>query len=343
MANPRDVPARLSRALLALRSGRAAVADADLTMLLEQAPERADEILATRARARLVLGQLEAAEADAAGAYRRKPSPARERLWVRTLLALRRIDDMLWITRPDDLTVLPGGGPALAADLREAEKKLQSRAAANRSQPSASSFHRARAVILSALNDPAALAEASQAITLSPDSPDAYIVRARVRRRSGDRQAALADVESALELVPGDPRLLELRGELKTETGNPTAALVDFDRAILRGASSSVRKPRAVALMAVGKYDAAVRDWSLALDEDAEDPEAYLGRATALIKLDRADRALVDLDQAADWAAGSPILLARITARYAVCLGARPDRLSRWLRLVRRTWSAWKS
>ena len=98
--------------------------------------------------------------------------------------------------------------------------------------------------------------------------------------------------------------MLELRGILKTEAGNPTAALVDFDRAILRGASISVRVPRALALMAAGKNDAAVRDWSVALDEDAENAEAYLGRATALIRLNRADRALVDLDQAADWATG---------------------------------------
>jgi eukaryotic-like serine/threonine-protein kinase len=339
--NPRDVEVRLSRALLALRLGRAALAEADLTMLLEQVPERAAEVLATRARARLVLGQLENAEADAAGAYRRNPSPSRERLWVRTLLALRRIDDLLWISRPDDLTVLPGGGQALTVDLREAEKKLKARAAANRSQQSASSFHRTRAVILSALNDPAALAEASHAIKLIPNSPDAYIVCARVRRRTGNLQAALTDVASALELVPGDPRLLELRGVLKTETGNPTAALVDFDRAILRGASTSVRMPRALALMAAGKNDAAVRDWSLALDEDAESAEAYLGRATALIRLGRADRALVDLDQAADWATGGPILLGKITASYAVCLAARPDRFTRWLRLARRTWSAW--
>jgi hypothetical protein len=93
--------------------------------------------------------------------------------------------------------------------------------------------------------------------------------------------------------------------------------------------------------MAAGKNDVAVRDWSLALEGDAENAEAYLGRATAFIPLDRADRALVDLDQAADWAAGGHVLLARITANYARCLPARPDRLVRLLHLARRTWSAW--
>ncbi len=204
-----------------------------------------------------------------------------------------------------------------------------------------SRVHRTRAVMLSALNDPSAEAEASRAITLAPESADAYLVRARVRRRSGDRPAALADVESALTLVPGDPRLLELRGVLKSESGNHEGALIDLDRAILRGASGTVRIPRASVLMALGRDEAAVRDWSLALDEDPEDPGAYLGRARALIRLRLPDRALVDLEQAAVWATESPTLLPRITAAYTFCLGSRPDRFPRWLSLARRAWSVW--
>jgi serine/threonine protein kinase/tetratricopeptide (TPR) repeat protein len=335
--DPRDVPARLSRALLALRFGRATQSEEDLTVLLQVAPERADEILARRAMARLALGRLEGAEADAAGAYRRKPSPSRERLWARTLLALRRVEDLFWLTRPDDLTLLPGDEPSVRADLREADLRLRSLSPANRT----GAIHRTRAVLLSALNEPSAEAEASRALAVAPESADAYLVRAAVRRRSGDRRAALADVESGLTLVPGDPRLMALRGLLKTETGNPAGALIDLDRAILRGAAGTVRMPRALALMALGRDDAAVRDWSLALDDDPEDPEAYLGRATALIRLRRHDRALVDLEQAADWAADNPRLLPRITAAYAVCLISRPDRFPRWVRLARRAWSAW--
>ncbi len=116
--NPRDMLARKNRALLALRFGRFQQAEADLTILLRDVPERADVILARRAVARLALGRLEAAEADAAGAYRRKPTPSRERLWVRTLLALHRAEDLCWLSQPDDLTLLPGGGPSLQADLR---------------------------------------------------------------------------------------------------------------------------------------------------------------------------------------------------------------------------------
>jgi eukaryotic-like serine/threonine-protein kinase len=313
----------------------------DLTTLLRLAPERADEILARRALARLALGRLEGAEEDAAGAYRRKPSPGRERLWVRTLLALRRVDELSWLNRPEDLAILPDGGPSLTADLRATAERLRSAAVEGRAGAASARFHRTRAVLLGALNDPAAEAEASRALELTPESAEAYLVRARIRRIAGDRVAALADVESALTLVPGDPRLLELRGLLKTETGNPEAALIDLDRAILRGAQGTVRTSRALALMALGRDEAAIRDWSLALDDDPEDPGAYLGRARALIRLGLHRRALGDLEQADYWAADNPLLLQRITGSYALCLGSQPGRFPRWMRLVRRTWSAW--
>ena len=328
---------------LALRFGRAAQSETDLTTLLQQAPERADEILAIRAKARLALGRLEDAEADAAGAYRRKPSPSRERLWIRTLLALHRVEDLLWLDRPDNLTILPGGDASILADLREADRRLQSMTEENQNRAvgAAARIFRTRAVFLSALDDRSALAVASHAIALSPESPDTYLVRARVRRRFGEPRAALADVEFALALAPGDPRLLELRGVLKTESGYPERAMIDLDRAILRGAPVTVRVPRALALTALGRDEAAFSDWSLALDADPEDPEAYLGRARSLIRLRRIDRALVDLEQAADWAANNSVLLPRITSAYALCLPARPDRFPRWIRLAVRAWSAW--
>src|SRR5512135_3622617 len=99
-----------------------------------------------------------------------------------------------------------------------------------------------------------------------------YLVRARVRRRSGDRRGARSDVETGLALGPGDPRLLELRGLLEAESGHPGAALIDLNRAILRGAQGTVRVPRAVTLMALGRDEEAIEDWSSALGDDPEDP-----------------------------------------------------------------------
>jgi tetratricopeptide (TPR) repeat protein len=195
-------------------------------------------------------------------------------------------------------------------------------------------------VIQSALNDPAALTEADSALARAPESVEGFLVRARVRRRSGNRQSALLDVESGLALVPGDPRFLELRGLLKTELGRPESALIDLDQALSRGARGSIRMARARALTALKRYDDAMNDWSLAAEFDPEDPRIYQGRARSLLRMGLTDRALVDLEQAADWAADNPALLAPITLTYASCLAARPDRFPRVIQLGRRTWLA---
>jgi serine/threonine protein kinase/predicted Zn-dependent protease len=337
--DPKLSEARFGRALLALHRGDANRAEADLTILLRDEPGHADEIFAWRALAWLALGVPKEAESDAANAYRRKATPSRERLWIRTLFALGRVEELSWITQPDDLIALPGSGPSLRADLRTALLHLQLPTSGAR-VPAALAC-RTCAVILSALDDPGAEREATRAIELSPHSVEAYLVRARVRRRAGNTRGALADVEAGLSVGPGDSRLLELRGLLKAESGNPRSALLELNRAVGRGGRGSVRAARAMTLFALGDDRAAVEDWTLALAEDAEDPLNYLGRAQALIRLRQWHRALVDLEQAAGWAFDNPRILTRTTLYYAACLPENPRHLSRWLALARRTCRAW--
>lgn len=337
--DPRDTLARSGRALLALRLRRAAQADSDLTILLRDDPGRADEVFAHRALARLVLGRLLEAESDASDAYRRKPSPSHERLLVRVRLALGRVEDLLWIDDPEELDMLPGGGPSLKSDLRAAAERLRSPARGIGAAPALTG--RVRSVLLGALGDPAAEFEASRALALAPQSPEPYLVRARIRRRFGDSGGARSDIEAGLALDPGSPRLLELRGRLEVESGNSGAALVYLDRAVARGAGATVRIPRAEALMALGRDEEALQTCSLALDEDPEDSRLYLGRARTLLRRGLSDRALVDLEQAVDWSPDNAALLARIAIAYAACLPSRPDRIPRWLGLVRRTGAVW--
>ena len=201
--------------------------------------------------------------------------------------------------------------------------------------------HRLLSVLQSSLNDPEAETQASRAIALAPQSPTAYLVRAQVRRRAGNRSGAMADVDSGLALEPGDVRLLELRGRLKTENGNPAGALIDLNRAVARDAQSTIRASRARALMALGQLDAALRDWKLALEDDPDDPQLYVGRAWTFWRLGLIDRALVDLEQAADWASDNPRLLTEIALAHAACLSRRPEQWTRWFTHARRAWNAW--
>jgi serine/threonine protein kinase/predicted Zn-dependent protease len=348
--DPHDIQARYSRALLALRRGQAARAEPDWTILLQDEPRKADEILARRAEAWLALGRPLPALADAASAYHQRPIPTHERLWIRTLLALGRVEELLWLKAPDDLAVLPGGDRALRADLASAAERLRLAAGVEGerdgalAQASGALLHRTRAVLLSALGDATAEAEAeveaSCATALDHESHEALLVRARVRRQAGNLKGALADVVAGLAREPGDFSLLELSGLLESATGRPGTALTTLSRASLRGAPASVHAAKARALMGLSRTEEAVTEWSLALKGDPEDPRLYLGRAAALIRLRRWARALADLDAATDWAGDHPRLLVRITLASAACLPARPDRFPRWLAQARRTWAA---
>jgi tetratricopeptide (TPR) repeat protein len=231
---------------------------------------------------------------------------------------------------------MPAGGPALRADLRTAAEQL--RRIPGDVDPLA---HRTCAVLLSALDDPAAEIEASRAVALLPGSADAYLIRARVRHRRGDRHGAFEDVDRGLDLEPNAPRLLELRGLLETELGYPKVGLIDLDRAIHHGADGTVHALRAATLMALGRLEPARDAWSRALAYDPEDPLAYLGRARVALRLRQIYHAIADLEQAADWAGDHPGLMARITLTYVACLPRLPGRLPRVLSLARRTWVAW--
>jgi tetratricopeptide (TPR) repeat protein len=86
-----------------------------------------------------------------------------------------------------------------------------------------------------------------------------------------------------------------------------------------------------LALAALDRHDEALRIWSQALDDDPDDPRLWLGRAWSLIRLRRHDRALADLDQAAERCPGRGPLPWQVGSAYAACLAGRPDRAVPWL------------
>jgi tetratricopeptide (TPR) repeat protein len=194
-----------------------------------------------------------------------------------------------------------------------------------------------QAVVLAVLGQrEAAVAAATRAMSVSPSSPRAYLIRARIRTFAGDWDKARDDVESGLSIQSSEPGLLELRGVLREKAGDHRGALEDFKQAVALGAFDRIHLHKALALAALGQAEAAVQEWSLALRRDPELPEAYLGRARVQLGLRRWDLALADLEQAASWAQSDPWLELRIVAAYSRCLHSKPDRLPRWLALAHR-------
>ena len=338
-----DSAARLGHALIALRTGRPDVADADLTrLLIERRDEPLNlslraEWLAARALARLALKRTTEAACDADEAVRLAPSPGRLRIRLRLAIAAGHESELTGLD-PDDVERLPAGGRSLTSDLQVAAEKLRisaERATGGSVLTVERSARMIRAALLSALGDHAgALAEADRAVALGRLAPDVRLLRARCRRRAADTRGALADVESGLALAPDDTRLLTLRGCLMIAQGRTVEALSALDRAVAAGAGTRAHAARAQALWELARYQESIAEWALALREDPEDADAFLGRARCFAKLGRWDPALADLESAVDWSYDRPTVLARAALVYASCLTERPNRLSRVLGLA---------
>ena len=332
-----DTAARKSRALLELRLGQAERAAIDLTGLLEgtSTVKNRDEMLAARALARLLLNRADEALADATEAQRYRPSPAHERLRQRAILAARRAESVQ-LDRPEQVALFPVGGPRLALDLKAAALSLGTSAQAHPDRAVRDYLN--QAIILASLyRSREAQEAATRALSASPQSPRAYLIRARVRYFGGDRPGASQDVERGLQVAPNDPGLLELRGVLQAANGDTRGALESFDQAAHWGALDRIHMHTAEALEALGRDMAALREWSLALRNDPDLPAAYLGRARLAIRLKDWELALADLEQAAAWAQFDPPTELAIAAAYLKCLPTHPNRLARWAVLAART------
>jgi eukaryotic-like serine/threonine-protein kinase len=340
-----DQAARVGHAVLALRTDRPDIAEADLTRLLDQASHETvnstprAEWLAARALARLALKRPTDGACDADLAVRLAPSPGRLRSQLRLAIAAGR-EMELSAPDPDELDRLPAGGRQLAVDLRAAAEKLRiclEKVDAKGPNPVELSTRMTRAALLSGLGNHAeALAEADQAILLAPFAAEVRLLRARARCRAADLTGALADVKSGLALAPGDTRLQTLRGRLLIDEGRPATALEILDRAVAAGAGGAAHAARAQVLWELGRYQESTAEWALALRDDPEDADAFVGRARCFARLGRWDPALADLESAVDCSYDRPSILARATLVYASCLTQRPNRLSRVVGLASR-------
>ena len=95
------------------------------------------------------------------------------------------------------------------------------------------------------------------------------------------------------------------------------------------GAGKSAHIARARALWELDRCHESIAAWTLALRDDPEDADAFLGRARCFARLGRWDPALADLESAVNWSFDRPQVLAQSALVYVSCLAERPNRLSR--------------
>lgn len=139
-------------------------------------------------------------------------------------------------------------------------------------------------------------------IAHSPNDADLFLKRADLHRLHEEMAAALADYRQAEALDPASHRADFGRGQLYLASGDPVAALASLDRYLsVTADNADAWLTRARALVAAGRHREAVADYERAIALHARVvPEYYIERADAQIAADdgHVDAALAGLDQA---------------------------------------------
>lgn len=151
-----------------------------------------------------------------------------------------------------------------------------------------------------------AIADFTQAIELDPGNSQYYCQRGDARLRTNENTEAIADYSVAIRQ---SPRLLwgyHGRGQAYLAVGNGEAALADLNQAVrLKPEAFTLRVLRGRANNLVQNYEAAITDLNDALENPKssallpkERASVLTQRAYARAKLDRAEEAQADIDEA---------------------------------------------
>lgn len=120
---------------------------------------------------------------------------------------------------------------------------------------------------------------ADQALAIDHSNPSAWSLRAQANQAGGDLHQAMADYQRALTYQPSDPATLEQLAELYRRMGQPERALTAL-QTLIDTYPPGDEPPRALhlqglALAALGRHDAAVESYDLAIRRGGPSPDLY--------------------------------------------------------------------
>src|SRR5690606_38711436 len=155
-----------------------------------------------------------------------------------------------------------------------------------------------------------------QALSLSPNHPELYVLRARRHERAGSTEAALADYRRAVELAPQQAHLHTALAEALLKQPQAAAEAEKVLAAAIRalGPSPHLRMMHGKALLAMGKVDEAIVEYRAAMggtaEGEAQNPEARAALGAALAQKRVYDEAKAHLEAAASALVARPSALA---------------------------------
>mmetsp|Transcript_75101 Transcript_75101/g.140076 ORF Transcript_75101/g.140076 Transcript_75101/m.140076 type:complete len:410 (+) Transcript_75101:134-1363(+) len=134
---------------------------------------------------------------------------------------------------------------------------------------------------------------------MSPDSPDAYVVRGWLKYEDGDWDGALADLTRALELDPKNARAWSRRGVVRVLKGQIIEALADCRQAVkLEPDSALIWSHQGAVKFEAGDYKGAIEDCSKAISLKPSLSDAWVDRGGAKLELGNAAGAIDDYTEA---------------------------------------------
>ncbi len=141
----------------------------------------------------------------------------------------------------------------------------------------------------------AVIADATQAITLSPDDAKAYELRALAYKEKGETDKALADFDWAINLTPKDAQMLSERAQAYLQKSDYDHALADYAEAIaIDSKKADLWLHRCYANELKGNDTDALADCNVAIQLEPNNALAIYLRGVA--KLGLGDRAGSDAD-----------------------------------------------
>ena len=142
-----------------------------------------------------------------------------------------------------------------------------------------------------------------RAISLKPDSVEAYNNRGNVKYLLGRNEDAIADFDRAIRLKPDDVVAYTNRGAAKDKLGQHGDAIADLDEAIrLKPDDVVAYYNRGATKGALGQYDEAIVDFGEVIHLKPDLAKAYYNRGVMKGALGRYDEARKDLETALELA-----------------------------------------
>lgn len=162
--------------------------------------------------------------------------------------------------------------------------------------------HMQEAQSLAADDPEAAIAKYTQALSLSPQTPEALASRGQLYFETGDTEAALTDITAAMEQAPDNPNYVYDRGNVRFAVGDIQGAIEDYTRAIQKDSGFiKAYVNRGSARADWGDDEGAIGDYTQAI-ELASDTEteaaAYLNRCLSYSNVGEQVQALDDCTRA---------------------------------------------